>query len=143
MGVLGWVVSDVNCLQKRPARAPGSGHLVGPAPSLSVFQQRRGQVLPGWIQGLDQFQLPGSGPSLQRFLSLNGSCHRRVPLVPHEYGCAVASAEALRFAVPVLVEPGQQIGRDPDVEGGVGAAAQDVHTGFSHWRGCEHGGCLS
>jgi hypothetical protein len=87
------------------------------------------EVPPFWITGLDQFQLLGPIPFLDPLLASDRRFHGRVLLEPDEQLDAVLLREPAHEAVTVLLDAGEEVGRDAGVERAVPLRREQIDGG--------------
>ena len=86
------------------------------------------EVIPRWIFRLDQFNLPGTSPSLELLLAFNRCLDVIVHFVIDQPRYPVAGSEASFHTLPVPPYTLFQRAGDANVQRSVPAAGQDVHV---------------
>ncbi len=84
------------------------------------------KVAPVRIEVLDQFDLPVSIPTFQRFLTLDRSTDTHVLFVPDQASAAVTARKTFRQALAVFINSLLKIRRHTDVKRSAFAACNDV-----------------
>src|SRR4030095_3834173 len=96
--------------------------------------QPRRQIEPCRCLALEQIDLPLPVPALELPFASNSGLHVLEEFVPDEMMDRILFGEAVNGANAVLVEPGDQIGRDSDVNRTVGATGENVDARLLHRR---------
>src|SRR6185312_9129734 len=97
-----------------------------PAIQTTVSEQRRVEVVPLGVHGIDQRGFPRAPPVLHGVLALDGRPDRVVDLKPDEIVELVARGEAADDLVLVLPYALRQVGGDADIDRAIAAAGHDV-----------------
>jgi hypothetical protein len=82
------------------------------------------------VVAFDQVDLPRPVPALQLLLAGDRAVHVAEPFEVDEAEYLVAGGEAFDDAAPVLVQAGEKVGGDADVQRTVRLAGEDVDAGL-------------
>ena len=84
------------------------------------------------ILAFNQIDFPLPMPTLELFFASDRVVHRAEELEAGEAVHGIFRREAFDAITAMLVKPGDQVGRDADVEGSVLSAGENVDAGLLH-----------
>src|SRR5690606_3540356 len=87
------------------------------------------KIAPFGIAALDEIQFPGAEPALDLLFAHDGGQHRIVLLVVNEPVHAMSLREARHDLVSMLPDPGDEVGRDADVQRALSVTCEHVNRG--------------
>lgn len=105
-------------------------------PRLGLVEQRRIQVLPSWVLGSKQTDLPRARPALQAGLALDCRSDVLVMFEVNEAGEGIAANEAAADTVSMFPDAADQVIRDADTERSVGFVRHNVNPAAHRREGC-------